>query len=134
MKNIGGIAQQMPWTMAAFVVGGLSLVGVPGTAGFISKWYLIIAVLDTGGLALPLIAVILMGSLMAVVYVWRVVEVAYFGQGAGAANGEVIKEAPLAILLPTWIAVLLNIWFGLAPALPVELSSRAAGLLMGHMP
>ena len=35
----------MPLTSAAFVVGGLSLIGVPGTAGFISKWLLIEAVL-----------------------------------------------------------------------------------------
>lgn len=134
IKNIGGIAKQMPWTMAAFVVGGLSLIGVPGTAGFISKWYLIIAALDTGDLALPLVAVILIGSVMAVVYIWRVVETAYFGQGAGLLTGDTIKEAPLAILIPTWVAVLLNIWFGLAPGLPVELSSTAAKLLMGHMP
>lgn len=133
IKSIGGVARKMPWTMAAFVVGGLSLIGVPGTAGFISKWYLISAALDTGKLALPLIAVILVGSVMAVVYVWRIVETAYFGQGAAAIRGETIKEAPLAILIPTWIAVLLNIWFGLAPGLPVELSSSAAELLMEHM-
>ncbi len=133
IKNIGGVARQMPWTMAAFVVGGLSLIGVPGTAGFISKWYLISAALDMGNLALPLIAVILVGSVMAVVYVWRVVETAYFGNGAGTATNDYLQEAPLALLIPTWIAVLLNVWFGLAPSLPVELSSNAAELLMGHL-
>ena len=70
---------------------------------------------------------------MAVIYVWRVVETAYFGQGAGTATGDPIQEAPLMLLIPTWIAVLLNVWFGLAPSLPVELSSSAAELLMGHM-
>ncbi|MDJ0832470.1 MAG: monovalent cation/H+ antiporter subunit D family protein [Gammaproteobacteria bacterium] len=133
LKNIGGIAKQMPWTMAAFVVGGLSLIGVPGTAGFISKWYLISAALEMGDLALPLVAVILIGSVMAVIYVWRVVETAYFAKGTGVVAGDTIREAPLAILLPTWIAVLLNIWFGLAPSLPVELSGNAAELLMGHL-
>ena len=133
IRNIGGVAKRMPWTMAAFVVGGLSLIGVPGTAGFISKWYLIKAALDMGSLALPLVAVILIGSVMAVVYVWRVVEVAYFGKGAGEANNNYIQEAPLAILIPTWIVVALNIWFGLVPSLPVGLSSHAAGLLMGHL-
>ncbi len=134
IKNIAGVARHMPWTMAAFVVGGLSLIGVPGTAGFISKWYLIKAALEMGDLAFPLIAVILIGSVMAVIYVWRVVESAYFGSADGGMSGATIKEAPLAILIPTWIAVMLNVWFGLAPALPVELSTRAAELLMGHMP
>ena len=68
----------MPWTMAAFVVGGLSLIGVPLTAGFISKWQLVLAALD-GGLWWVAMLVVL-SSLLAVVYVWRVVEKAYFEQ------------------------------------------------------
>jgi len=44
-KNLNGLGKQMPWTCAAFVIGGLSLIGVPGTAGFISKWLLIDAAL-----------------------------------------------------------------------------------------
>jgi multicomponent Na+:H+ antiporter subunit D len=43
LVNLAGVARQMPWTMAAFVLAGLSLIGVPGTAGFISKWLLISA-------------------------------------------------------------------------------------------
>ena len=80
-----------------------------------------------------MVAVILVGSVMAVIYVWRVVETAYFAKGAGTVLDDTIKEAPLAILIPTWIAVLLNIWFGLVPTVPVELSSSAAELLMGHL-
>ena len=38
LKDMGGMAQRAPWTFAAFVVAGLSLIGVPGTAGFVSKW------------------------------------------------------------------------------------------------
>ena len=48
IDRMAGLAKQMPWTMAAFVGGGLSLIGVPLTAGFISKWYLILAALETG--------------------------------------------------------------------------------------
>ncbi len=130
VDEIGGIARRMPWTMAAFVVGGLSLIGVPGTAGFISKWYLIQAAFGAGSVGIALIIIILISSLMAVVYIWRVVETAYFGE---AANDEA-REAPLAILVPTWIAVALNIFFGLHPNLPVELSSRAAAVLLGTGP
>ena len=42
IDRMAGLAKQMPWTMAAFVGGGLSLIGVPLTAGFISKWYLML--------------------------------------------------------------------------------------------
>jgi NADH:ubiquinone oxidoreductase subunit 2 (subunit N) len=65
----------MPWTMAAFVAGGLSLIGVPLTVGFISKWYLVLAAIELGWW--PVVAVIIVGSLLAVIYIWRVVEVAY---------------------------------------------------------
>ena len=74
LEDLGGIARRMPWTFTAFVLAGLSLIGIPGTAGFISKWYLISAAMDLGSLGIVLVVVILVSSLMAVVYVWRVVE------------------------------------------------------------
>ena len=68
---------------------------------------------------------------MAVVYIWRVVESAYFRE---AAEDQAINEAPLMLLIPTWTVVLLNLYFGFFPALPVELSSSAAEILLGHLP
>ncbi|MGD8349300.1 MAG: monovalent cation/H+ antiporter subunit D family protein, partial [Gammaproteobacteria bacterium] len=129
VDSIGGAARQMPWTMAAFVLAGLSLIGVPGTAGFISKWYLISATFASGMTGILLVAVIVVSSLMAVVYIWRVVESAYFGV---ATNDQAITEAPLALLVPTWVAVLLNLYFGLFPDIPLQLSSTAAETLLWH--
>src|SRR5690606_14556685 len=48
IDRIAGAAKRMPFTMAAFVVAGLSLIGIPGTAGFISKWYLVLAAVEGG--------------------------------------------------------------------------------------
>ena len=130
VDQIGGIAKRMPWTMAAFVAGGFSLIGIPGTAGFISKWYLIKAAYGVGSIGIALVAIILISSLMAVVYIWRVVETAYFKEG----ENDEAREAPLALLIPTWIVVVLNLVFGLYPDLPVELSSRGADILLGNGP
>jgi len=127
LNDMKGLGRRMPLTMAAFVIGGLSLIGVPGTVGFISKWYLVLAAIELGWW--PLIAVILVGSLLAVAYVWRVVEVAYFQE----AEGERC-EAPLSMLIPTWILVLANIYFGLDTRLPVTLAQDAALLLTGGNP
>jgi len=44
--NLAGLSKRMPLTSFGIVIGGLSLIGVPGTAGFISKWYLILAALE----------------------------------------------------------------------------------------
>lgn len=132
LENIAGAARRMPWTMAAFVLAGLSLVGVPGTAGFISKWYLITAALAAGNTGLLLIAVIVIGSLMALTYVWRVIEAAYFGEAT--AGSATLREAPPALLAVTWLAGLANLYFGLVPALPVTLASSAAESLLRHVP
>ena len=132
LENIAGAARSMPWTMGAFVVAGLSLIGIPGTAGFISKWYLILAALDEGTTGIVLIAVIVVSSLMAVVYVWRVVEAAYFRDPeAGAVQPG---EAPPLLLTVTWIAALANVYFGLSPSLPIALSTSAAETLIRHVP
>jgi len=131
IESISGIARKMPWTMAAFVLAGLSLIGVPGTAGFISKWYLIKAALTPDALGIVLVAVIVVSSLMAVVYVWRIVEAAYFH---GLDPDSTAVEAPLPLLLATWGAVLLNFYFGLMPGIPVQLAATTAPLLTGQMP
>ena len=132
LENISGAARQMPWTMGAFVVAGLSLIGVPGTAGFVSKWYLITAALGEGLLGGLLVGVIVISSLMAAVYIWRVVETAYFG--TPEISGAPLREAPPLLLVTTWSAALANLYFGLVPALPVALSTSTAELLLRHLP
>ena len=48
VEDLAGLGRRMPVTMAAFVVGGLSLIGVPLTVGFVTKWYLVQAALEAG--------------------------------------------------------------------------------------
>lgn len=129
IEDLAGMGRRMPWTMAAFTIGGLSLIGIPLTAGFISKWYLILAALAADE---PLIAaLIVISSLLAVIYVWRVVEAAYFREPRpGAPTGE----APLALLIPTWVLIALNVYFGIETSLPVGVSEHAARALMGAGP
>ena len=75
LSQLNGLSKRMPLTSFAIVVCGLSLIGVPGTAGFISKWYLLLAALEQNlwWLAFLIVA----SSLLAIMYVWRFVEVAY---------------------------------------------------------
>ncbi len=133
LSNLGGVARAMPWTMGALVISSLSLIGIPGTAGFISKWSLISAAFAQGALGGALIAVIVLGSLMALMYIWRVVEPAFFGE-APSDGPTIAKEAPPLMLTVAWSAALANLYFGLAPALPLELASSAAEALLRHVP
>lgn len=75
-----------------------------------------------------LVAIILVSSLMAVVYVWRIVEALYF-QAPVEGEGPT-SEAPIQMLLVTGFVALLNIYFGLFPQVPLELANSAAALLL----
>jgi multicomponent Na+:H+ antiporter subunit D len=125
-----GLARHMPLTMAAFVVGGLSLIGVPLTSGFISKWYLVTAVLDSG--YWPLAVLVLASTLIAIMYVWRVVEVAYF-RTTGTQTREA-REAPAVMLIPLWVLVGANLYFGIDSSLPTGLALQGAADLFGTPP
>ena len=130
LDQLAGAAARMPFTSAALVVCGFSLIGIPGTAGFISKWLLITAALETGPLGWLLVAVILVSSLMAVVYIWRIVETLYFSDTDQ--SDIAVSEAPYQLLLVTWLVALLNIGFGLFPTIPLTLANASAALLMGY--
>lgn len=127
-EDMAGLGRAMPWTCAAFVIGGLSLIGVPLTGGFISKWLLIQSVLEDSRMVW-LAVLILASSLLAIIYVWRAVECLYL-RPAPKGRGEV-AEAPLVLLLPTWLLALANVWFGLDARLPIEVARSAASGLLG---
>ena len=126
IEDMAGLGRRMPWTMAAFVVGGLSLIGVPLTVGFISKWYLIQASLERGWWLIA--AAVLASSLLAMVYIWRIVEVAYFrSRPDGAAE---VVEAPVAMLAPVWLLAAANVYFGVTPQQTIGAARDAAQVLL----
>jgi multicomponent Na+:H+ antiporter subunit D len=125
LPNMAGLGKQMPWTSAAIVVGGLSLIGIPGTAGFVSKWVLMSAAFEREWW--PIALLIVASSLIAVVYIWRVVEVLYL---QAPAKESVVQEAPLSLLAPTWILIIATIVFGLYADFAISISTTAAEYIM----
>ncbi len=126
-SSLRGIGRRMPLATAAFVLAGISLIGIPGTAGFISKWYLVLAA--AAQQQWILLGLILAGSLLTAVYIWRFVETAY----AEPEGDSVIQrnEAPLGMLLVIVLLALLNLYFGFDSRLPVETAGGAAQALLG---
>jgi len=127
LENFRGLGKTMPWTMAAIVTGGLSLIGIPLTAGFVSKWYLVLAAIEKGWW--PVVIVIMIGSLLAVIYIWRLIEAAWFQQADD--NAGPVREAPWALLVPTWLLIGASIYFGIDTELTVGVASEAAMSLLG---
>ena len=112
----------MPWTMAAFTVAALSMVGLPPMAGFFSKWYLALATLEkSNGL---LLAVILISSLLNLVYFFRILEKVYMRPRTDTPPEEegdiAINEVGASMLWPTLILAAGLIILGLLNAFIVK--------------
>ena len=129
LKSFQGLGRKMPATMAAFTVGGLGLIGMPLTAGFISKFYLVSGALLDGQWWLAL--VILAGSLISIVYVWRVVETIYFKEPDPSVR---VREAPFTMLIAMWILASASVILGVDAELTGRLAEYAAKVLLGGAP
>ncbi len=125
--RVAGLGRTMPLTAFAFVLGGLSLIGVPGTAGFASKWALVAAAIGAGHWWIA--AAVLLSSLLAVAYVWKFVECAYFRGPPGDAPDP--GEAPADMTIPAFALTAAVIAAGLFAWPVLEASARAAEALMG---
>ncbi len=129
IADLAGVGRRMPLTMAAFVVAGLGIIGVPGTAGFISKWYLALGALEQGYWGV--VSLIVASSLIAVVYIGRVVEAAYFHEPGP--NVSEAGEPPLSMLIPLIVLALATIWLGLDTRFSVDIAAEAAKGLLGGL-
>lgn len=108
LDNLRGMGRHFPVTSFAFVLAGMALIGVPLTAGFISKWSLLMASFERDWWLI--VAVIIVSSLMAIIYIWRVVEALYFGTPKEAFDRKV--EAPASMVIPLVLLVGVTLWFG----------------------
>lgn len=126
VEDFKGIGRKMPLTMAAFTVGGCGLIGVPMTAGFISKWYLVAGTMQEGywGMAL----VVLLGGVLALIYIWRLVEIIWLTKPDDP--DEQLEEAPLTMLIPMWILIGASILFGIDAGWTASSAKAAATLLL----
>lgn len=127
LDRLAGIGRRMPWTTAGFAIGGLSLIGVPLTAGFVSKWYLVLGAMERGWW--PAAALVFLSSLLAIAYVWRVLEVAYLRPTPDDLTG--VREAPLSMLIPAWVLIAATVYFGVETSLSVGIAEQAARFLFG---
>jgi multicomponent Na+:H+ antiporter subunit D len=130
IKDLAGLGRTMPISASAFTIAGLSLVGVPLTIGFDSKWYLIIAALDRGWWWA--VAALILSSLLALIYIGRLLMVVWT-ETAPSHQGQQVKRthAPIMMLIPMGILAFANLYFFLDASFLVNLTEAAANAVMG---
>jgi multicomponent Na+:H+ antiporter subunit D len=122
IADLNGIFTDMPWTMAGFVLAGVSIIGVPPTCGFFSKWYLLLGGIQAGSWFF--VVALIVSSLISAILVFRVVETAFFSSspeshghhGGHAGHEAVLQEAPVTMLASLWLVgaglIAVGIWSG----------------------
>jgi len=97
ISDMGGLGRAMPITFGAFLVGSLSIIGLPPFGGMWSKWYLGMGTVETGQWLL--LSVLLLSSLLNIAYLLPIPVRAFFGKTRDGTSCSKLREAPLSCLL-----------------------------------
>lgn len=121
VSQLNGIGRHMPWTMAAFTVGAMSMIGIPPTAGFISKWYILHGAFDSGQVVA--VVVVVVSTLLNAGYFLPIIYAAFFKKEKNIGNDN-YGEAPIAIVIALSITAAATILLFFFPGLFIELIQK----------
>jgi multicomponent Na+:H+ antiporter subunit D len=122
VSQLSGLAKQMPWTMAAFALASLSMLGVPPAGGFVSKWYLALGSVERS--SGWLLGVLLAGSLLSAAYLGSILYKAYFEAAPDSEQGQV-REVPW-IVIPLAASATVSLVLGVFPDPVLKLARSVA--------
>ena len=102
IRKFEGLGRRMPFTCFALLLAILAMIGMPPSAGFVTKWYLILAILDAQ--KYQFVVFIFVSTLLMIVYFWRLIEIIYIRTTPHSSKSDLrIAEAPLSMLIPSLI-------------------------------
>ena len=122
-RDLAGMGQKMPWTMAAFTIGALSMIGVPPTGGFVSKWYILAGAFQAESYAA--IVTVILSTVLNAAYFLPLIYIAWFKETADSASG--VREAPLPMVVALTITGLATLGFFFFNAPVIELERQLLG-------
>ena len=121
VSQLDGIGRRMPWTMGAFAVGSLSMIGVPPTVGFTSKWFILQGAMQAEQFVA--VAVVIVSTLLNAAYFLPIVYAAFFKappDGDSAGHGE----APLPIVIALTMTAMGTVLLFFLPDIPLDLARQ----------
>ncbi|HEX4892247.1 MAG TPA: proton-conducting transporter membrane subunit [Hyphomicrobiaceae bacterium] len=132
VSELDGIGWKMPWTMAAFGIGALGMIGLPPTAGFLGKWFMLSGAISTGQL-MP-VAVIVLSTVLNAAYFLPILFRAFLvfparahAAGAAASPEDHHGEAPLAMVAALSVTAAATVILFLVPDIPLALAKLMLG-------
>ncbi|QJT07603.1 monovalent cation/H+ antiporter subunit D family protein [Oceanidesulfovibrio marinus] len=129
ISEMTGIGRRMPWTMTAFFIGALSIIGLPPCAGFISKWYLLQGSLQANE---PIfVVVILTSGLLNAAYFMPIVYRAFFCKPSESQFEAGVKEAPFLCIAPPIVTAIVSILLLFHPGPFMDLAKMMTQALLG---
>jgi multicomponent Na+:H+ antiporter subunit D len=126
ISEMVGIGKRMPVTMIAFFVGSLSVIGLPPTGGFFSKWYLVLGTLEADQTVM--LVVLLTSSLLNGAYFLPIVYKAFFCTPEESMFEDKVREAPLWCVVPLTITAILSVGLFFYPDVFRRLAEMAVGI------
>tara|TARA_R110002167_G_scaffold42935_15_gene130077 strand:- start:855 stop:2324 length:1470 start_codon:yes stop_codon:yes gene_type:complete len=120
IHQLRGIGRRMPWTMAAFTIGALSMIGVPPTAGFVSKWYILAGAFEADNLVA--VFTIIASTVLNAAYFLPILYMAWFEREKE--GGKEHGEAPFLAVLALCLTAALTLAFFLFNGPVIELESQ----------
>jgi multicomponent Na+:H+ antiporter subunit D len=122
VSELKGIGWRMPWTMGAFAIGALSMIGLPPTAGFLGKWFMLTGAMQAGQWIA--VGVIIVSTLLNAAYFLPIVVSAFFREPANdPRQGHDHGEAPWAIVIALTATAVGTVGLFCLPGVPLELSN-----------
>lgn len=125
VSQLAGIGRRMPLTMGAFAIGALSMIGVPPTMGFVSKWYILSGALETGQMLA--VATIVASTLLNAGYFLPIIHAAFFREENRDGHDEHHGEAPWPIVLALMVTSGMTVLLFLLPDSAIGLASALVG-------
>lgn len=127
IPELGGIGRRMPFTMAAFGLASLSMIGVPPVSGFVSKWYLALGAMDIHNSII--LAVLVISSLLNAGYFAPIFLTAFFGDAPAGEGAGSLETTPLVLLMvvPLVVTSILSVLFGIRPDLLLSITRLMGG-------
>ena len=126
ISEMVGIGKRMPVTMIAFFIGSLSVIGLPPTGGFFSKWYLVLGTLEADQMVM--LVVLLTSSLLNGAYFLPIVYKAFFCTPEESMFEDKVQEAPLWCVVPLTITAILSVGLFFYPNIFRRLAEMAVGI------